>query len=73
MGGLEMSDEEKTGNRSVGERGESIAELYLRGQGFTILEKNYRGKTGEIDIAILIPDHEVPKIEHIRNAFDLAY
>ena len=127
-----MSDEEKTGNRSVGERGESIAELYLRGQGFAILEKNYRRKTGEIDIvaregdtivfvevkarrnlaygppqlavtpfkqrqiartaltwlahhkkpnaiarfdviAILIPDHEVPQIEHIRNAFDLAY
>jgi putative endonuclease len=24
-------------------------------------------------IAILVPDHEVPLIEHIRNAFDLAY
>jgi putative endonuclease len=124
--------EEKNGNRSVGERGEAIAEAYLRGQGFTVLEKNYRGKTGEIDIvaregdtivfvevkarrnlaygppqlavtafkqrqisrtaltwlahhkksnsnarfdviAILAPDHEVPQIEHIRNAFELAY
>jgi putative endonuclease len=24
-------------------------------------------------IAILIPDHEVPVIDHIRDAFDLAY
>jgi putative endonuclease len=123
--------EENTGNRSVGERGESIAEAYLRGQGFVILEKNYRGRTGEIDIvaregdtivfvevkarrnlaygppqlavtpfkqrqisrtaltwlahrkkanaiarfdviAILVPDHEVPQIEHIRNAFDVT-
>ena len=126
-----MSDE-KSGNLSVGERGESIAEAYLRGRGFTILEKNYRGKTGEIDIvaregdtivfvevkarrnlaygppqlavtpfkqrqisrtaltwlahhrkpnaiarfdviAILVPEHEVPQIEHIRNAFELAF
>ena len=126
-----MSDA-KSGNLSVGERGESIAEAYLRGRGFTILEKNYRGKTGEIDIvaregdtivfvevkarrnlaygppqlavtrfkqrqisrtaltwlahhrkpnaiarfdviAILVPEHELPQIEHIRNAFELAF
>ena len=126
-----MSDREKRGNLSVGERGEAIAEAYLRGRGFAILEKNYRGKTGEIDIvardgdtivfvevktrrnlaygppqlavtpfkqrqisrtaltwlahhkkpnatarfdviAILVPDHEVPQIEHIRNAFDVS-
>ena len=24
-------------------------------------------------IAIVVPDHQVPEIEHIRNAFDLAY
>ena len=126
-----MMSKEKTGNLSVGERGEAIAEAYLRGQRFTILEKNYRGKTGEIDIvaregdtivfvevkarrnlaygppqlavtafkqrqisrtaftwlahrkradaaarfdviAIILPDHDVPKIEHIRNAFELV-
>ena len=127
-----MREEERSGNRSVGERGEAIAEAYLRGQRFAILEKNYRGRTGEIDIvaregdtivfvevkarrnlaygppqlavtafkqrqisrtaltwlahhkkqnanarfdviAILAPDHEVPQIEHISNAFELAY
>lgn len=127
-----MTGEVKTGNRSVGERGERIAEAYLRGQGFFILANNYRCKTGEVDIvaregdtivfvevksrrnltygppqlavtpfkqrqiartaltwlahhkktnvnarfdviAILAPEHEVPQIEHIRNAFDLAY
>ncbi len=126
-----MPELEKQGNRSVGERGEAIAEAYLHGAGFTILEKNYRSKTGEIDIvardgdslvfvevkarrnllygppqlavtpfkqrqisrtaltwmahrkklnaiarfdviAILLLDHEVPQIEHIRNAFDLV-
>jgi putative endonuclease len=127
-----VRSEEKSDNLSVGERGESIAEAYLRGRGFAILEKNYRCKTGEVDIvardgdtivfvevkarrnlaygppqlavtpfkqrqisrtaltwlahhkkpnaiarfdviAILVPDHEVPQVEHIRNAFDLAY
>ncbi len=126
-----MTDEGMGGNKSVGARGEAIAEAYLRGKGFTILEKNYRGKTGEIDIvardgdslvfvevkarrnlaygapqlavtpfkqrqisrtaltwlahrkkpdaiarfdvvAILLPEGEVPQIEHIRNAFDLV-
>ena len=127
-----MRSEEKTDNLSVGERGENIAEAYLRGRGFAILEKNYRCKSGEVDIvardgdtivfvevktrrnlaygppqlavtsfkqrqisrtaltwlahhkktnaiarfdviAILVPDQEVPHVEHIRNAFDLAY
>ena len=126
-----MKSEEKAPNLSVGERGEAIAEAYLRGQGFVILEKNYRARTGEIDIvaregatvvfvevkarrnlaygppqlavtpfkqrqisrtaltwlahrrkgdaaarfdvvAILVPDHDVPQIEHIRNAFELV-
>jgi len=126
-----MSNQEKGRNLSVGKRGEHIAEAYLQGQGFAILEKNYRGKTGEIDIvardgdtivfvevktrrnmaygppqlavtpfkqrqisrtaltwlshrkkanvlarfdviAIIVPDQEAPRIEHIRNAFDLT-
>ncbi len=126
-----MIDGEKSCSTSVGARGEAIAEAYLRGKGFTILEKNYRGRTGEIDIvardgdsivfvevkarrnlaygvpqlavtpfkqrqisrtaltwlahrkkpnaiarfdviAILLPEGEVPQIDHIRNAFDLS-
>jgi putative endonuclease len=126
-----LTDGERTGNQNVGARGEALAEAYLRGQGFTVLEKNYRARTGEIDIvaregdsivfvevktrrnlaygppqlavtpfkqrqisrtaltwlahrkkldtiarfdviAILLPDHDVPRIEHIRNAFDLT-
>jgi putative endonuclease len=120
------------GNKRLGERGEEIAAAYLMGQKFTIVERNFRCKGGEVDIiardgktvvfvevktrrnlsfgppqlaltpfkqrqiskaaltwlaknklhdssarfdviAILIPDHEVPVIDHIRDAFDLAY
>jgi putative endonuclease len=116
----------------LGERGESIAVAYLKGQKFTIVERNFRCKCGEVDIiardgkafvfievkarrtlafgppqlavtpfkqrqiskaaltwlaknrlheanarfdviAILLRGHQVPEIEHIRNAFDLAY
>jgi putative endonuclease len=119
-------------NKGLGERGEEIAAGYLKGQKFTIVERNFRCKGGEVDIiardgktlvfvevktrrnlsfgppqsaltpfkqrqiskaaltwlakkklfgasarfdviAILLPDHEVPVIEHIRDAFDLAY
>jgi len=120
------------GNKRLGERGEEIAAAYLMGQKFTIVERNFRCKGGEVDIiaregktlvfvevktrrnlsygppqlaltpfkqrqiskaaltwlaknkmfgasarfdvvAILLPDQDVPVIEHIRDAFDLAY
>jgi putative endonuclease len=121
-----------TRNKTLGARGEEIAASYLRGQKFTIIERNFRCKSGEVDIvardgktfvfvevkarsslsfgspqasvtpfkqrqiskaaltwlakkrlqdvsarfdviAIILKDHEVPQIEHLRNAFDLAY
>ncbi|QXE90620.1 YraN family protein [Geomonas subterranea] len=119
-------------NGSVGGTGESIAATFLKGQGFKIVECNFRCPCGEIDIvardgrtivfvevkcrkndnygppqlavtpfkqrqiskaalvwlsrkklydaearfdvvAIMLHEHDLPDIEHIRNAFDLAY
>ena len=37
-------------NRQKGNRGEELAASYLRAQGLTILERNYRCARGEIDI-----------------------
>jgi len=37
-------------NKAVGELGENIAAHYLTNSGYTILEKNYTCKFGEIDI-----------------------
>ena len=127
-----MDNVADTDNKTLGERGETIATAYLKGQKFTIVERNFRCKAGEVDIiardgnsfvfvevktrrnlsfgppqlaltpfkqrqiskaaltwlakkklfganarfdviAILLPNHEVPVIDHIRNAFDLAY
>ena len=127
-----MDDVAGKHNKTIGERGEEIACAYLKGQKFTIVERNFRCKGGEVDIiardgktlvfvevkarrtlsfgppqmavtpfkqrqiskaaltwlaqkkqfganarfdvvAILLPDHAVPVIDHIRNAFDLAY
>ncbi len=127
-----MDDVAITDNKTLGERGEAIAAAYLTGRKFSIVERNFRCKGGEVDIiardgktyvfvevktrrnlsfgppqqaltpfkqrqiskaaltwlakkrlfgadarfdviAILMPDHQVPVIDHIRNAFDLAY
>jgi len=127
-----MDDLATMDNKSLGERGEELAAIYLKGRKFTIVERNFRCKAGEVDIiardgktlvfvevktrrtltfgppqlaltpfkqrqiskaaltwlakkklfgenarfdviAILLPDHEVPVIDHIRDAFDLAY
>ena len=127
-----MADNTGSGNKSLGERGEAIAAAYLRVLKFSIVERNFRCKAGEVDIiakdgktlvfvevkarrslafgppqmavtpvkqrqiskaaltwlakhrlqdagarfdviAILLRDHEVPQIEHFKDAFDLAY
>ncbi len=37
-------------SQKIGERGEEIACLFLKGRSYTILERNYTRKWGEIDI-----------------------
>lgn len=37
-------------NRDTGNKGEGIAASYLRKKGYTILERNFKNKFGEIDI-----------------------
>ena len=37
-------------NKTVGNYGESLARQYLQGQGYRILEENFRNKLGEIDL-----------------------
>ncbi len=127
-----MRSGEEADNLTLGARGEAIAAAYLKGQKFTVVERNFRCKAGEVDIvardgttivfvevktrrtlsfgppqasvtlfkqrqiskvalvwlakrrlqeanarfdvvAILLREHEVPAIEHIKNAFELAY
>jgi putative endonuclease len=122
----------KSGNSSLGEMGESIAATFLKGAGFSIVERNFRCVCGELDIvardgrtivfvevkcrnnqnygppqlavtpfkqrqiskaalvwlskrrlydaearfdvvAIVLHESDLPEIEHIRNAFELAY
>ncbi|GFO56581.1 UPF0102 protein [Geomonas sp. Red276] len=123
---------EQGGNSEKGEVGESIAATYLEGQGFKVVERNFRCVCGEVDIvardgrtivfvevkcrnnrlygppqlavtpfkqrqiskaalvwlskrklfdaearfdvvAIVLHKHDLPEIEHIKNAFELAY
>ncbi len=41
---------EKPHNQRIGSVGEDIAAKYLENKGFTVIERNYRKKYGEIDI-----------------------
>lgn len=42
--------------REIGDRKEREAAIYLEEQGYTILEKNFYGRYGEIDLIALSPD-----------------
>ena len=37
-------------NLKVGKRGEKEAEVYIKEKGYSVLEKNYKNKYGEIDL-----------------------
>ncbi|PIE98453.1 MAG: YraN family protein [Treponema sp.] len=37
-------------NKTIGNEGEEVVANYLRKKGFTVIERNYRTRTGEIDI-----------------------
>ncbi len=39
-----------TYRRRLGDRGEKLAQAFLRSKGYTIIETNYRTREGEIDI-----------------------
>ena len=36
----------------TGQEGQAAAEKYLQGKGYTILARNYRAKTGEVDLVV---------------------
>ncbi len=40
-------------NKSLGERGEDYASIFLKNSGYKIMKKNFRYKTGELDIIAL--------------------
>jgi len=41
---------------NLGQKGELLAKLYLERQGYTILERNFRTRYGEIDIIAKLQD-----------------
>ena len=47
----------------LGSRGESFTVRYLEIRGFTILDRNWRIKEGEIDIVALSPENEIAFVE----------
>lgn len=45
-----------TGKKQSGDRGEAIVAAYLRKQGYTVLETQFRTRRGEIDIIARSPE-----------------
>ena len=43
---------EKLGSKKLGEVGERVAEEFLVGRGYILVEKNYKNKYGEIDLIL---------------------
>ena len=55
----------------LGSRGESFTVHFLETRGFTILDRNWRIKEGEIDIVALSPENEIAFVEvKTRSTYD---
>lgn len=55
-------------HNEIGKQGEKLAEKYLETKGFTILEKNFHAKQGEIDI-IATKSKNLLHVKHDNIAF----
>ena len=51
---------------STGERGENLAATHLKKQGYRILARNVRNRTGEIDIVAQAPDERTVVIVEVK-------
>ncbi len=49
--------------QKLGQQGEAFIEKYLIKEGYQVLKKNYRKKTGEIDLIVRSPENEIVFIE----------
>ncbi|MEW9697739.1 YraN family protein [Paenibacillus sp. SI8] len=45
-----MTNLRKDDRKQLGTRGEDIAEVYLKERGYAVIERNWRCRTGELDI-----------------------
>ena len=53
----------ETSARALGPRGERQAEQYLKQQGCKLLQRNFRCRSGEIDLIMVDPDQTVVFVE----------
>lgn len=72
---------EKKNTKKIGDLGESIAVKYLKNKGFSIIQRNYRKKYGEIDIVARGTkspakdkvSHETDEVVHFIEVKSVSY
>jgi putative endonuclease len=52
-----------TGGRETGSTGEELAARYLEGRGYAVLVRNFRCRSGEIDVVVRSPEGVVVFVE----------
>ncbi|MDO4783542.1 MAG: YraN family protein [Propionibacteriaceae bacterium] len=58
-----MRTQERRAHRTLGARGEDLAVDHLLSQGWVVIERNWRCRTGEIDIVAADPEGTVVFVE----------
>ncbi len=61
-----MAADHSPTNQEKGARGEDIAAAYLEGKGYTVLERNFRAKRGEIDLICRHIQHGRPVLVFVE-------
>ena len=61
----------QTSNQRLGKQGEDMATEYLRRRGYTILDRNFKARYGEIDIIAL--DHNILVFVEVKTREDASF
>ena len=57
--------------KRLGREGEEIAEKFLKKKGYKLIERNYRCKSGEVDLIVL--DHKVIVFVEVKTRSDHSF
>lgn len=57
--------------KRLGQEGEDLAAGFLRKKGYRLIERNYRCKTGEVDLIVL--DHKVVVFVEVKTRSDHSF
>jgi len=70
---MKKNPNKRTQKQRIGDRGENQAAAYLTAKGYTILDRNFSCKAGEIDIVAINPKSNIISFIEVKSRNSLSF